>query len=456
MLVRKMQLAAKVEDIEGGLESLASVDAKFLVKDPNYSADMDIFEREIVRDTLSNLQSLTGKKSASLSFGLELRGSGSAGTAPQWSRLLKACGFQENILKSLTIGIVSDGPFVHGETITQSTTNATGRVVIDTANGTTTLYFVDTGGGTWDDSNDITGGTSGATATPSALATAGIEWKPFSDELSQISIGSISNGPFSAGELITGGTSGAKGYVYEETATGASVLKYRIISGVFTSGETVTGSDSGASATTSSTATQVEVPSLSMGLYNDGFLERLKGGRGTVKFTFPVGRPAGMDFEFKGAYVDADDVTELTGISYETTVPPVVLDASLSVNKFAAVLANVEIDVNNTVSPRESVNDSNGILSHRITERKMTGSIDPEMVLKAQQDFYQQLKNNTEVVIDFTVGNTTGNMFRIYVPRAQYNGLSKSDRDGIRVADLTFSCNGSMSPGDDELTLLQL
>ncbi len=455
MLKRKTQIAAKVEGVQGTVESLIASDAKLLVSDPSYNAEFDLYDRNIVKSDLSKVQSVTGKKSATTSFGLELRGSGTSTTPPEWSKLLRACGFQQNAVKKLTIGTVSNSPFLHGETITQSTTNATGRIVIETIDGTTTLFFVDTGGGTWNGTNGITGGTSGATATPSAVADAGIEWKPFSDEISQISIGAISSGPYTKGELITGGTSGAKGIVYEETADGASILKYHIVSGSFSSGETVTGGTSGATCTTSSVATQTENPSLTMGVYNDGFLERMKGARGKVKFNLKAGEPAIMDFDFQGVYVDADDAPMLSGVTHESSIPPAFLNAQLTVNDYEAIVSAIEIDCNNSISSRESVNDANGILSYRITGRDLTGSIDPEMVLKSQQDFYAQWKNNTEIVIDFSVGSVSGNKFRFYVPKAQYNNLNKGDREDIRTAELTFSLNGSMLLGDDELTILQ-
>jgi len=455
MLRRKRQLAVKIEDIAGTPVNLVSADAKLLIIDPQFNANIDLYERNPVRSSLSKLGKLSGKRSAGINFNLELRGSGTATTAPEWSKLLRACGFKQSALKRLTIGTVTNGPFLHGETITQATTSATGRVVMKTVTGTTTLYFVDTGGGTWNGTNVITGQTSGATATPSAVANAGIEWIPVSDEISQVSIGAITNGPFTAGMLITGATSGAKGYVYEDTATGASVLKYYIISGSFQSGESIAGTGAPAPTTTSSSGTtQAENPTVTMALFSDGLKKLVKGAKGKVKFNLKAGEPAIMNFEFMGVYGGVTDNAMLSGITHESSIPPVFLNAQLNIEDYSAIASKIEIDCNNTLSARESVNSAEGILSYRITDREISGSIDPEMTPVATQDFYGNLVANMTRILDFTLGSVAGNKFRIYCPKIQFSSIGDDEREGIDVAGLNFNLIGNN--GDDEITILQL
>lgn len=456
MLFRKRQIAAKVENVEGSAVALSADDARLLIINPQINPDIEINERDVLTGTLSEIGSLSGKQMASLTFQLELRGSGTATTAPQWSKLLRACGFQENPIKKLTIGSITNGPYQHGETITQATTGASGRVIIETADGVTTLYFFDLGSGTWNGTNVITGGTSGATATPSAILDAGVEWKPFSDELSQVGIGSVTNGPFTKGELITGGTSGATGYVYEDTADGTSVLKYRIVNGSFQNGETITGGTSGASATTSSSATQSETPTLTIALYDDGLKYLLRGARGKVKLSTTTGNKATLDFDFTGVLESITDAPLLNDISHETTLPPVFLDADVKVDTESLLVTSVEVDINNTVTGRESASDAKGYKSFRITKREITGTMDPEQKLTSDFAFHQKLINNDTLKLDFSIGTTSGNTFRVYAPATQFTDIGDSEREGITVADLTMKLTGSLSPGDDELTILQL
>lgn len=381
MLIRKRQLAAKIESVEGTAESLAAADAGLLVNfTPKANYDLQMYQRNPVRSSLTKMGKLTGKRSAGLDFSIELKGSGSLTTEPEWAKLIKACGFAINDLKKITIGVVTAGPFQHGETITGGTSLATGRVVIETANGTTTLYFV------------------------------------------------VLTGTFQTGEVLTGGTSGA-------TATTGSVP-----------------SDAGHEIKPISSS----VPSLTMGLYEDGIRKLLKGCRGTAKFNFKIGEPATVDFGFKGVEAGVSDLALLTGIDYDDVVPPVLLNAVMSCDDVSLNIGEMDIDIACTLAPKDKIDDEKGILSFMITERDTQGSFNPEMVLVATHDFYDKWFSNTPMVLDMAYGSVGGNKIRVYAPSIIYNKIDDADRDGIQLAQTAFDVTGSMEPGDDELAILLL
>ena len=382
MLTRRRQLAAKIESVEGTPETLAAADAKLLVENPLVDVDSPMHERNPVGSSLSKVGDLAGKRASSLGFSMRLRGSGIATTDAEWFKIIKACGFEVNALSSISIGAVASGPFLHGETITGGTSSATGRVVIETADGTTTLYFVAISG-TFEDAETITGGTSGASATSaSAPSDAGKELKPIS-------------GP-----------------------------------GL--------------------------VPSLTMATYEDGVKKSLKGARGKVKFNFKVGEPVVMEFEYSGAFGGAVDEALLSSIAHETTKPPVFLSALLSIGGYSAKIGELEIDWANVLGIRDDVNEAEGVLSYVISDRKPMGSFNPEMVTVSSHDFFGKWFANNEMVLDFQLGSISGNKFRFYAPKAQYSKVADEDRDGIATARTGFSLNGTVEPGDDELTILCL
>lgn len=380
MLTRKRQLAAKIEAVEGAAESLAAADAKILVYNPKVSFDVAMFERNPARPSFSNIAKIPGKRPAGLSFRLELRGSGVVATVPEWGKLLQACGFGVNALKSMDIGAVTNGPFQHGETITGGTSAATGRVVINTADGASAIMFVSISG-TFQSGEVITGGTSTATATTSSAPTAvGNEFKLISEN----------------------------------------------------------------------------IPSLTQGSYEDGVRKLLKGSRGKVKIGFKSGEPVFLDFEFQGVEAGVADTAFLAGVTYENTKPPAFLSALFSVDAYSAKIGEMDIDVGNTLAVRDDVNDVRGILSFAITGREVAGSFNPEMVSCASHDFHSKWFSGAEMIVDFTVGSVAGNKFRFYIPRAQYTKVEDEDRDGLQLAKSAFSLNGSVAPGDDELTILAL
>ena len=194
MLTRKKQLASKIESVEGTAEVLAAIDARLLVYDPKVTFDVAMFDRNPTRTSFSNIGKATGKRKAGIAFKLELKGSGTAATVPEWGKLLQGCGFGVNALKSMNIGAITNGPFQHGETITGGTSAAKGRVVIATANGATAIMFVVVSG-TFVSGEVITGGTSTATATTSSVPTTiGNEFKPISDLIPSLTHGSFEDG----------------------------------------------------------------------------------------------------------------------------------------------------------------------------------------------------------------------------------------------------------------------
>jgi len=381
MLIRKRQLAAKIEAVEGVAETLLAADAGILVNfSPKASYDPQMYQRDPVRASLTKMGKLAGKRSAGIDFSIELKGSGSITVEPEWMRLIKACGFASNALKKISIGAITSGPYQHGEAITGQTSGATGRVVIKTANGTTTLYFVALSG-TFETGEVITGGTSGATATASTdPVSAGFEIKPISSS----------------------------------------------------------------------------VVSLTMGLFEDGIRKVLKGCRGTVKFNFKIGEPATLDFSFKGVEAGVADAPMLTGVSFDETVPPVLLNAVMSCDGVSLNIGEMEVDVANTLASKDKIDDAKGILSFMITGRDMQGSFNPEMVPVATHDFFSKWFSNTPMVVDLAYGEADGNKFRFYAPGIIYNKVDDGDRDGIQLAQTSFDLTGSMEPGDDELAILLL
>ncbi|HNX82613.1 MAG TPA: hypothetical protein PKL77_10775 [Candidatus Omnitrophota bacterium] len=381
MLIRKRQLAAKIEAVEGTAETLLAADAGILVNfSPKASYDPQMYQRDPVRASLTKMGKLAGKRSAGIDFSIELKGSGSVTVEPEWLRLIRACGFASNALKKITIGAITTGPYLHGETITGETSGATGRVVLKTVNGTTTLYFIALSG-TLETGEVITGGTSGATATASADPTsAGFEIKPVSSS----------------------------------------------------------------------------VVSLTMGLFEDGIRKVLKGCRGTVKFNFKIGEPATLDFSFKGVEAGVADVPMFTGVSFDNTVPPVLLNAVMACDGVSLNIGEMEINVSNTLASKDKIDDAKGILSFMITGRDMQGSFNPEMVPVATHDFFSKWFSNTPMVVDLAYGETEGNKFRFYAPGIIYNKIDDGDRDGLQLAQTSFDLTGSMEPGDDELAILLL
>ena len=300
LLAQRSQIAAKQESQEGVEENLSAADA-LLVFSPHFLPSLEILPRNPVRDTFSGFSSLSGRRSASIVFQTELKGSGTPGTPPKWGKLLKSCGFEEEI--------------VVGTSVTYSPASS-------------------------------------------------------------------------------------------------------------------------------------QIPSMTVARYMDGVVQKIWGARGTVRIMFTAGQPGVLEFEFSGADFSVTDATLLTGVSYDTTIPPIFLSAAFNIASYAALVEKLHIDMENRLELQTDINSSSGHKAAVIVERNPTGSFDPEMVTVSEYDFFERWQDGQEMSLTSTIGTTAGNRVSMSAPCCRYVNLVESQRNEIATLEVDFELN--MVSGDDE------
>lgn len=107
MLTRKRQIAAKIEQNEGTAETLTAAEAGLLVTNPRVNVEPEFHDRNPARATLSNLAPIAGVRIARITFQLEMKGSGAAGTPPAFGPLLVACGLAQDIDTGVSVSYAS-------------------------------------------------------------------------------------------------------------------------------------------------------------------------------------------------------------------------------------------------------------------------------------------------------------------------------------------------------------
>lgn len=175
MLARIKQLAAKVEATSGTFDTnvRSATYAQHLLRNAQFVFEPQSYVSDELRETLTPLMGRPTRRDARATFGVQLRAP-STGITPPWDVFLRACGMRSAPISKLTIGAITGGPLRHGERVTQASTGATGTVVRDTYTGNTKLYLADIVG-EFNATNVITGGTTGATCTPSAAPASAFE-----------------------------------------------------------------------------------------------------------------------------------------------------------------------------------------------------------------------------------------------------------------------------------------
>ncbi len=176
--------------------------------------------------------------------------------------------------------------------------------------------------------------------------------------------------------------------------------------------------------------------------YQDGKLNVITGARGTVEINLTVGDKGMASFTFTG-HDGGDSDAALITATYDSTVPPPVINGSFSVGAYAAVISALTFNLGNEVVTPPDFNAPDGYSEVFIADRDMTGSFDPEDTLVATQDWVGDWKaGNTKAITTGVIGSAAGNRYQLDLTEAYYRELSQADRDNIRTRDLGLGCVG--------------
>ena len=104
ILTNRQVLAAKIEAVEGTAEALAGADANVQLLEPaNFEPNITMFKRSLLDVSFSPFKMIPGTRLAKISCKVEVKGSGTAGTAPALGKLNKACGLGETVVASTSV-----------------------------------------------------------------------------------------------------------------------------------------------------------------------------------------------------------------------------------------------------------------------------------------------------------------------------------------------------------------
>jgi len=190
------------------------------------------------------------------------------------------------------------------------------------------------------------------------------------------------------------------------------------------------------------------IPSATLAMYLDGKIYKMWGARGTAKLVLEAGKPGIISFEFTGADWSETDGAMLSGVTYNSVMPPVFVSASLTIDSYSAVVSKLELDLGNKVALRPDANSASGHKSAVITNRRPTLSFDPENVLVATEDFLGNWRNGAQMAFSCSIGSAAGNTIGITAPKVQYQSVGLAEREGVSALEVQGLC--CLNSGDDE------
>lgn len=103
LLFRKRIVTAKIETTYGTDSTPTGAEA-ILVRNLDVTpANTEFVSRELVRPFLGNFDDIPVATSVNATFQIELAGSGTAGTAPAWGPIIRACGMAQTIVPTTSV-----------------------------------------------------------------------------------------------------------------------------------------------------------------------------------------------------------------------------------------------------------------------------------------------------------------------------------------------------------------
>jgi hypothetical protein len=95
--IRNTAILAKIETTYGVDAVPTGATDAILISEATFNLAYNNVDRNNIKGYMGGDEQLAGTRYVEMSFGVEISGSGAAGTAPAWGKLLRACSFAETI-----------------------------------------------------------------------------------------------------------------------------------------------------------------------------------------------------------------------------------------------------------------------------------------------------------------------------------------------------------------------
>jgi hypothetical protein len=128
--------------------------------------------------------------------------------------------------------------------------------------------------------------------------------------------------------------------------------------------------------------------------------------------------------------------------TYDATRPPAFKGGAMLVDRKAAALENLSLDLGNEQTFPDNPNAAEGFDPSIITRRNVTGSINPLETLIATRDIMADFRAGTQRIVHARYGEAVGNKVGVTVPGALYTGQTPGDRSGLSTVEVPFSAVG--------------
>jgi hypothetical protein len=205
-------------------------------------------------------------------------------------------------------------------------------------------------------------------------------------------------------------------------------------------------------------------PSLSISKYiEDKVLEQAVGCKVTSMSVenFTTGQIPSVNFGFEGLSFDSSLTPSPFSPNYDDSLPPIALRACILQNGNKIQVNDFTLSVENTLGFVTSTCSENGRISSRVTERSITGTINPYKDDESLTQF-NKFKCNTPYTLFVYAFNPLldgecefdgefEGAVAFLLPNCITTELGESDQDGLLIDDVTFEANRGVAGTVEEL-----
>jgi hypothetical protein len=459
-LERRKQVAIATESVPGTAATIAGA-AVIDTLEANATLSQGLIDRQPSGGTLSKGVEAVGRRSGEVTFDVDIKGSGTAGTEPNYWKAIRSAYYANGSVVTITLAAPGlTEPLPPGDRISTSG-GAAGVVLVEALAGATTIICALVAGtfGTSQQVNSaLKGNAVGTTASSSPQASAGgLVLRPTSfAETTVDTTGDWDNGDPDVGEgvQIKDGETVVGEAIYRGEASATS-KRLEMAWGILPAGgELVSISGSGATAATLADPTNAATlpASLTAQLNRAGHTWLLAGGQSTFTAQADAGQPGRFSFTVTGQVGDPFMSEQLSsGVVVPSTTPPKFGKAVATINGVPLPVKSFQFDAGVTVSQRADANLANGEAGGQVTERAATLQVTVEQTALETVALWNRYGTGDTVRVGIQVGTAAGNRISFVAERAQISDMTPGEAEGLATFDITFQCRAVSGTGDDEV-----
>jgi hypothetical protein len=195
------------------------------------------------------------------------------------------------------------------------------------------------------------------------------------------------------------------------------------------------------------------VKTLTIGLYEDGKVRRIRGACGNFVMIGEIGKPIVIEWTFKGVW-DGEEDTSIIDPTYPTD--ETVIRASGGATTYGGVslcAASWRFDPRNDVQLRECGTTVAGFHAAIVADRKPQITIDPEAKLVATRATISEMLAMTEAAYSSAFDGPSTSTVTLAAPKAQVVVNTEAARKGLVIDQLTLQCNKDGNTEDNDFSL---